>query len=38
MASARLFGASAFIVIMSLVKEPWRRSYNAIVAAGASRV
>jgi hypothetical protein len=33
-----LFGAAAFIVIMSLVMEPWRRSYNAIVAAGASGV
>ena len=31
-------GAAIFVVIMSLVKEPARRSLNAVVAAGASGV
>lgn len=31
-------GAIVFILIMSLVKEPARRSYNAILVAGASGV
>jgi hypothetical protein len=31
-------GAVVFVVLMSLVKEPARRSYNAIFVAGASGV
>jgi Family of unknown function (DUF6010) len=31
-------GAIVFVVIMSLVKEPSRRNYNAILVAGASGV
>jgi hypothetical protein len=32
------FGAAVFILIMSFVKEPARRNYNAIFVAGASGV
>ena len=33
-----VIGAVVFIVVMSLVKEPARRTFNAIVVAGASGV
>ncbi|MFI5288638.1 MAG: DUF6010 family protein [Polyangia bacterium] len=33
-----LLGAAAFIILMSLVKEPGRQRFNAIFAAGATGV